>query len=99
MKLIDTFPTNRIGKLSYRVGRVFPFGATIIDEGVNFSIFSKRASGCTLVLFHHGQKKPFVEIPFPEEFRIGHVYTMMVFGINPETTEYGYRQNGLGEKT
>ena len=94
MKLIDTFPTNRIGKLSYRVGRVFPFGATIIDEGVNFSIFSKRASGCTLVLFHHGQKKPFVEIPFPEEFRIGHVYTMMVFGINPETTEYGYRFDG-----
>ncbi|HCI74489.1 MAG TPA: glycogen debranching enzyme GlgX [Lachnospiraceae bacterium] len=94
MIMIDTFPTNQMGDLSYRAGRVFPFGATIIDGGVNFSIFSEDATGCTLVLFHHGQKQPFVEIPFPEEFRIGHVYTMMVFGINPETTEYGYRFDG-----
>ena len=94
MELIDTFPTNQIKNLSYRIGRVFPFGASIIGDGVNFSIFSKEATGCTLVLFHHGQKKPFVEIPFPQEFRIGNVYTMMVFGINLETTEYGYRFDG-----
>ena len=95
MQLIDTFPTNKIKNLSYRVGRVFPFGATILnDDAINFSVFSKEATGCTLVLYHHGQQEPFVEIPFPEEFRIGHVYTMMVFGINPETTEYGYRFDG-----
>ena len=94
MKLIDTFPTNRIGDLEYRIGRVFPFGATLMDNGVNFSIFSKEAKSCTLVLFHHGSMEPFVEIPFPEEFRIGDVYTMMVFGINVETTEYGYRFDG-----
>lgn len=92
--LIDTFPTNKIKNLEYRIGRVFPFGATLTDGGVNFSIFSKEATGCTLVLFHHGQKKPFVEIPFPEEFRIGNVYTMMVFGIDVDTTEYGYRFEG-----
>ena len=94
MQRIDTFPTNRIKNLEYRIGRVFPFGASITDGGVNFSIFSKDAESCTLVLFHHGQKKPFVEIPFPEEFRIGNVYTMMVFGIDIETTEYGYRFDG-----
>ena len=91
---IDTFPTNKIGDLEYRIGRVLPFGATIFENGVNFSIYSKEATGCTLVLYHHGKKKPFVEIPFPEEFRIGNVYTMMVFGINFETTEYGYRFDG-----
>ena len=69
MQLIDTFPTNKIKDLEYRVGRVFPFGATLTDGGVNFSIFSKEATGATLVLYHHGQKEPFVEIPFPEEFR------------------------------
>lgn len=95
MKLIDTFPTNSIGDLQYRIGRVFPFGATITDNGVNFSIFSKEAKGCTLVLYHHGQKEPFVEIPFPEEFRIGNVYTMMVFGLDIESTEYGYRFDGV----
>ena len=41
MKLIDTFPTNKIGDLEYCIGRVFPFGATVTDGGVNFSIFSK----------------------------------------------------------
>ncbi|MBQ9065622.1 MAG: glycogen debranching protein GlgX [Blautia sp.] len=94
MRLIDTFPTNEINGLEYRVGRVFPFGATVVDGGVNFSIFSKEAKSCTLVLYHHGNNDPFVEIPFPEEFRIGNVYTMMVFGINIETTEYGYRFDG-----
>ena len=83
MKLIDTFPTNEIKGLQYRVGRVLPFGATLIgNSAVNFSIFSREATGCTLVLYHHGQEHPFVEIPFPESFRIGNVYSMLVFGIN-----------------
>ena len=91
---IDEFPTNKIQNLEYRAGHVFPFGASIFGAGVNFSIFSREATGCTLVLYHHGQDEPFVEIPFPEEFRIGNVYSMMVFGINVETTEYGYRFDG-----
>ena len=94
MDKIDTFPTHKIGDLEYCVGRVFPFGATITDGGVNFSIFSKEAESCTLLLYHHSAGEPFVEIPFPPEFRIGNVYTMMVFGINTETTEYGYRFDG-----
>ncbi|MCR5544233.1 MAG: glycogen debranching protein GlgX [Eubacterium sp.] len=94
MKQIDTFPTKKIQDLEYGIGRVFPFGATITDGGVNFSIFSKEATSCTLVLYHHGQEEPFVEIPFPEEFRIGNVYSMMVFGLQIETTEYGYRFDG-----
>ncbi|MCR5746652.1 MAG: glycogen debranching protein GlgX [Lachnospiraceae bacterium] len=98
MQLIDTFPTNKIKNLEYRVGRIFPFGATLnSDGGVNFSIFSKEATGCTLVLYKHGQKKSWVEIPFPEDFRIGNVYTMLVYGINIETTEYGYRFDGIND--
>ncbi len=95
MRLIDTFPTNEIKGLKYRRGRVFPIGATLVDTGaVNFSVYSKEATGCTLVLFQHGQKRPWVEIPFLPEFRIGDVYTMMVHGIDIETTEYGYRFDG-----
>ena len=94
MRLIDTFPTNKIKGYEYRAGRVFPFGASLLDDGVNFSIYSREAKSCTLVLYHHSQKKPFLEIPFPEEFKIGNVYTMMVFGIDPDTTEYGYRFDG-----
>ena len=94
MILVDTFPTNKIGALKYRIGRVLPFGATIVGKGVNFSIFSKHAKSCTLVLYHEGHKKPFIEIAIPEEFRIGDVYAIMVFGLNTETTEYGYRFDG-----
>ncbi|MCR5734712.1 MAG: glycogen debranching protein GlgX [Lachnospiraceae bacterium] len=95
MRLIDTFPTNEIQGYKYRIGRVFPFGATLDASGaVNFSIYSKEATGCTLVLYHHGQDEPFLEIPFPDEFRIGDVYTMMVYDINTETTEYGYKFDG-----
>ena len=79
---IDQSPTHRIGDLEYGPGHVFPFGATLWFGGVNFSVFSKEATACTLVLYHHGQKEPFQEIPFPESFRIGHVYSMMVFGLN-----------------
>ena len=95
MRLIDTYPTNRIGDLKYRVGRVLPFGATLMDGGVNFSIFSKGSTGCTLLLYHSGEMEPFVEIPFPEAFRIGNVYTMLVYGIDIDTVEYGYRFDGV----
>ena len=95
MQSIDTFPTNEKKGLKYCVGRVLPFGATYEADGaVNFSIFSKEATSCTLVLFRVGEKKPWVEIPFEEEFRIGNVYTMRVYGIHIENTEYGYRFDG-----
>ena len=95
MRSIDTFPTDSIKEFNYRRGRVMPFGATFLEDGaVNFSIFSKDATGCTLVLYHHGDREPYVEIPFPESFRIGNVYTMLVYGINPEDMEYGYRFDG-----
>ena len=97
MKRIDMFPTRSIGGLEYCIGRVFPFGATVIDDAVNFSIFSKKADSCTLVLYNRGEREPYAEIPFPEEFRIGNVYSMMVFGINIEDTEYGYRFSGVND--
>ena len=53
MRSIDSFPTDRINDIEYRVGRVLPFGASIVEGGVNFSIFSKEATGCTLLLFHY----------------------------------------------
>ena len=94
MRRIDTFPTHRTGGLEYRAGQVFPFGASLVDGGVNFSVYSKDATGCTLVLYHHSQPEPFAEIPFPDSFRIGNVFAMLVFGLNIDTVEYGYRFDG-----
>ncbi|MBR1874713.1 MAG: glycogen debranching protein GlgX [Eubacterium sp.] len=91
----DSFPTHKIGDLECRAGRVFPFGAKVVDGGVNFSVYSKEATSCTLVLYHHGEPEPFVEIDIPNEYKVGNVYAIMIFGINIETTEYGYRFDGV----
>ncbi len=97
MKRIDTNPTHEKNGIRYRAGQVFPFGASLVEDGVQFSVYSKEATACTLVLFHHGQPEPFIEIPFPPSFRIGDVYSMIVFDLNIETTEYGYRFDGPWE--
>lgn len=91
---IDEYPTHRIRELTYCIGHTFPFGATWLGNGINFSVFSREATACTLVLYHHGQAEPFIEIPFPDSFRVGDVYAMMVFGLNLDSVEYGYRFDG-----
>ena len=80
-----------------RVGRPFPYGASFVPGGVNFSIFSRHATACTLVLFNKGQSDPLVEIPFPDEFQIGHIFAMIVFDLDHESIEYGYRMDGPNE--
>lgn len=91
---VDSYPTHEYEGIKYRIGKVLPFGASIVPGGVNFSIFSKDAYGCELVLYHKGDKEPYVVIPFPDAFRIGDVYSMIVFDIDYETVEYGYRMDG-----
>lgn len=91
---IDFYPTHETGGVRFRRGRPLPFGATIVPNGVNFSIFSSAADSCTLVLFRKREPKPFIEIKFPPEFRIGDVYSMIVFDLDYEDLEYGYRFSG-----
>ncbi|MBE9195198.1 glycogen debranching protein GlgX [Synechocystis sp. LEGE 06083] len=94
MERIDVHPTHTINGYQLRCGQPFPFGATIVPGGVNFSIYSSHSTDCTLVLFEKQGSQPFVEIPFPESFRIGNVYCMVVFDLDFENLEYGYRMDG-----
>ena len=94
MRLLDTFPTHKTGGVEYRVGRPLPFGASIVEGGVNFSIYSKEATDAWLLLFDQDSDAPFVKLHLSDEFRLGNVYSIMVFGINEETTEYGYCFDG-----
>ncbi|WP_291986922.1 glycogen debranching protein GlgX [Candidatus Accumulibacter sp. ACC007] len=91
---IDFYPTNQHGAYKLRPGRPYPFGTTLVPGGVNFSISSGHATACTLVLFEKGAPEPFVEIPFPEAFRVGNVWCMVVFDLECERIEYGYRMDG-----
>jgi isoamylase len=94
LERIDGHPTTTIAGLAVRPGRPVPFGATRVPGGVNFSVFSNRASSMTLVLFRIGEQASFAELPFPPEFRIGGVFAMTVFGLDPDAIEYGYRATG-----
>lgn len=94
MQRIDLFPTHEYKGLKLRAGRPYPFGATVIGNAVNFSIYSRYATACTLVLFRNHESEPFVEIPFNKAFRMGNVFSMMVFDLDFENIEYGYRMDG-----
>jgi isoamylase len=91
---IDIQPTRTYGDFRLRPGRPFPFGASFVPGGVNFSVFSRHATSCTLVLFEKGAAQPYAEIPFPDDFRIGNVFTMVVFDLGYENVEYGFRMAG-----
>jgi isoamylase len=94
MDRIDSYPTHRYRDYALRIGKPFPFGASLVPGGVNFSIFSRYATACTLVLFKKGAMEPMIEIPFPAEFRVGNVFTMIVFNLDYEDLEYGFRMEG-----
>src|ERR1051326_7726366 len=96
---IDIHPTRTYGAYKLRAGKPTPFGATMVPGGVNFSVFSRFATSCTLVLFEKGQPEPVAEIPFPPEFRIGNVFTLIVFDLDFENTEYGFRMDGPFDPT
>jgi isoamylase len=91
---IDIFPTLFHDQFGLRPGSPYPLGATVVTRGINFSVFSKHAIAASLVLFRFGQDEPFAEIPFPSDFRIGHIFTMIVFDLDPDEIEYGYRMSG-----
>jgi glycogen operon protein len=94
MQRIDIYPTHRHEDYLLRAGRPIPFGASMVPGGINFAVFSRYATSCTLVLFEKGSKTPLVEIPFPDPFHIGNVYAMVVFDLDYESIEYGYRMDG-----
>ena len=88
------YPTHHHGVFRLRYGHPLPYGVSLVPGGINFSVFSSNATSCTLVLFEKGQKRPFAEIPFPPEFRMGDVFAMTVFDLDPHGIEYGYRMDG-----
>ncbi|MCR5671062.1 MAG: glycogen debranching protein GlgX [Butyrivibrio sp.] len=72
-------------------------GATMLTDGVNFTAYSNGGTSITLLLFNRGESKPFAQIPFPESYRIGKVYSMIVFGLDIENLEYCYSVDGPWE--
>ncbi len=72
-------------------GVPLPLGATLRRSGVNFAIFSKHATSCTLVLFRPGAEHPFVEFALdPHSNRTGQVWHAFIEGLDAGL-QFGFR--------
>lgn len=87
-------PMREIAGFMVRPGLFDMNGAMALTNGVNFTVHTHRGTSCELLLFHTGQEEPFAVLPFPEEYRIGDVYSMIVFGLDISDIEYAYRVDG-----
>lgn len=91
---IDYYPTLQYKGYGLRIGVPFPLGATELIRGINFAVYTHHGATCELVLFKNGDPEPWLEIPFPTQFRIGDVFAMTVFNLDPEDLEYAFRVDG-----
>ena len=87
-------PMDEIAGYPVRPGMFALNGALAIPCGVNFTIHTHGGTACELLLFHRGEEAPYATLPFPESYKIGDVYSMIVFDLNIEEFEYAYRIDG-----
>ena len=90
----ESAPMAEISGFPVRPGVYDLNGATPLQNGVNFTIHTCGGTSCELLLFHRAQEEPFAVLPFPEAYKIGDVYSMIVYGINIDEFEYAYRVDG-----
>ena len=76
-------------------GRRYPPGATVEDDGVNFSVYSRHAIGAELLLYESAASpEPFQVIPLdPEENHTFFSWHVLVVDL-PPGTHYTWRMDG-----
>ena len=87
-------PLDVVEGFKIRPGFFRMYGACVASNGVSFTINSHGATRCTLLLFKPQAPKPYARIPFPDSYRIGDTYSMLVFDIKPDEFEYAFSFNG-----
>ena len=79
---------------SFERGHPLPLGASVQRGGINFSIFSRHATGVTLLLFQPGVETEMAAFPFDNQYnRTGDVWHAFIAGLDPGI-EYAYRIDG-----
>lgn len=83
-------------KLEFKVdiGSPTPYGVIKLQNGYNFSLFSKQAKSVSLCLFDPANRQLLDEIPFdPQKNKTGDVWHLLVSDL-PGNLLYGYRIDG-----
>lgn len=94
---VSVSPMGEIEGFPVRPGMFDVNGATALPGGVNFTVHTHDGTSVELLLFHKKEDEPYAVLPFPETYRIGDVYSMIVFGLNIKEFEYAYRVDGPNE--
>lgn len=87
-------PLDVVEGFKIRPGFFRMYGACVASNGVSFTINSHGATRCTLLLFKPQAPKPYARIPFPNSYRIGDTYSMLVYDIKPDEFEYAFSFDG-----
>ena len=87
-------PLDVVEGFKIRPGFFRMYGACVASNGVSFTINSHGATRCTLLLFKPQAPKPYARIPFPDSYRIGDTYSMLVFDIKLDEFEYAFSFDG-----
>lgn len=87
-------PLDVVDGFKIRPGFFRMYGACVASNGVSFTINSHGATRCTLLLFKPQASKPYARIPFPDSYRIGDTYSMLVYDIKPDEFEYAFSFDG-----
>ncbi len=87
-------PMDEIAGYLVRPGLFDVNGAMALQYGVNFTVHTHEGTGCELLLFKRGEDEPYAVLPFPDTYKIGDVYSMIVFDLEIESFEYAYRIDG-----
>ena len=76
-------------------GKALPLGASLVNNGVNFAVFSRNATLVTLIIFESAeQNSPWIEIPLDKKGnKTGDIWHCFIPGIKAGAS-YLYRADG-----
>lgn len=108
MKLLNTLstlahstnmvPVDTLEGFKIRPGFYDVNGATALSVGVCFTIHSQGATSCELLLYRPYEKEPFAILKYPDNYRIGNVFSMIVFDLDVFDFQYAFRLDGPYDK-
>lgn len=87
-------PMGEVSGFRVRPGMFDLNGAVALQNAISFTVHTHMGTGCELLLFHRGEDEPYAVLPFPEEYKIGDVYSMIVYDLDIKDMEYAYRVDG-----
>lgn len=70
-------------------GKIAPLGVSEKEGGIQF-VFISACADCGVILYMGKSGRKTLRIPFPEEYRVGNIHTMLVNGIEEESFLYSF---------